>query len=98
MKTDTEDEWEKKCRIEVQARDKKTAIFGNLSDRNLRGYMTNHLLLMNIDGDEDGGWDNWAKILAASLYAAKIRELIGLNEPDYTEQDIPATLELNSRF
>jgi len=90
MKTETEDEWEETCRIEVEARDKKTEIFGVLSDRNLRGYMTNHSFLRSIDNEDE----DWSKILDASMYAAKIREIIGLAEPDYTPEEIPAAIEM----
>jgi len=84
------DEWEEKCRKEVEARDEKTKIFGVLSDRNLRGYMTNYSLLISIDNE----YEDWSKVLSASIYAEKIRELIGLGQPDYTDDEIPATIEM----
>lgn len=90
MSEETENDWEETCRIEVEARDRKTEIFGVLSDRNLRGYMTNHTLLHSIDNE----MEDWSRILDASMYAAKIRELIGLAEPDYSPEEIPAALEM----
>jgi|LakMenE18May11ns_1017448.scaffolds.fasta_scaffold8248468_1 hypothetical protein len=87
MNEETEDEWEEKCRKEVAVRDEKTKIFGVLSDRNLRGYMTNYGILISIDNEHE----DWSKVLSASIYAEKVRELIGLESPDYSRDEIPAT-------
>lgn len=91
MNEEIEDEWEEKCRQEVVVRDEKTKIFGVLSDRNLRGYMTNYGILISIDNE----YEDWSKILSASLYAEKVRELIGLESPNYTDEEISATTEMD---